>query len=594
MRTLPTNENSYRLRGLLGGVGLLFAILFLRLFHLQITTFDDYARESEQNRISQKRVQAARGLILARDGEVLAHNRAAYSILLNRSSPQRDSLAIAALQLAIGDSIGPVRRQRVMRLRRDVDFAAVSIVEERLNQDWNLEIAKEPQRNYPYKELAAHVLGYMGELRESDLQKPQAKKYFTGDLAGKTGIEKKFEPMLRGEDGVRFIKVDARHRNLGELEDREQPAVTGEDIHLTLDLRTQMAAQEALPDSMAGSIVAIDPRNGEVLAMVSNPSFDPNVFVSFHGQKERRRLMQGGTNLFNRAIRGRYSPGSTLKMLAAVAALEAGITDTLLTFEACKGWLQVGDDVFRCIKRDGHGELNLLEATERSCNIYFLHLALTLGMPSWREYAAKFGFGQLTDINLDGESPGFLPTQAYYQEKEGWVLGHLMNLVIGQGAILTTPLQMARFAAALGNGGYLVTPHITGPSPPPRRIEGITDHTLDIVRRSMHRVVYGNHGTGYKLKIDNLEVAGKSGTAQAPNRDDDAWFIAFAPYARPEIAVAVMVEGGGFGGSVAGPIARQVIEAHFTDRLLAAKGKNNPPTATEQSLLSPPTRGIGQ
>jgi penicillin-binding protein 2 len=272
--------------------------------------------------------------------------------------------------------------------------------------------------------------------------------------------------------------------------------------------------------------------------------------------------------LLNRAIGGHYPPGSTLKMVAAVAALETGITDTLSTFEACAGSLQVGETVFRCANREGHGELNLLEAMETSCNIYFNHLAQILGVETWHDFGVRLGFGRPTGIDLGPhEKPGLLPDRETYAQGEGWVTGHLMNLVIGQGMMLATPLQMARYVALLGNGGHLVTPHLHGRAPAAVRVEGISDATLDIVRRSMLRVVYGDDGTGRRAQIAGVVLAGKSGTAQVPNREnDDAWFVAFAPYDEPEIAVAAVVEGGGGGGSVAGPVVRAVIEAYFIDR----------------------------
>lgn len=560
-----------KLRGLMVLAGLLFAILLLRLFHLQITTGEDYVKESEDNRIAQKRLKAPRGLILDRDGEVIARNRASYSILLKRSSRDRDSLAIEALEASTGESVHLSRRgrERTVRLKRDVDFRTVAVVEERLRDEWALDVEIEPQRDYPNKALASHLTGYMGE-QQDDLTSVSGRPYVAGDYVGQTGLERVYEDSLRGWDGVSYLEVDVRERVINEhpFPDRELSPRPGRDLWLTVDLDIQRAAVNALPDSLAGSVVALDARNGAVLAMVSHPSYDPNVFVSYGSQAERQRLIQDPTKpMLNRAIQGSYPPGSTLKMIGAVAALENGITDTLSTFAACAGSLQVGDVVFRCNNRDGHGELNLLEAMETSCNIYFNHLAQLLGIEAWHEYGAKFGFGEPTHIDLEpSEQSGILPDRQYHQERDGWVTGHLMNLVIGQGYMLVTPLQMARYVAALGNGGYLVTPHLHGQGAKPVRIDGVSDATLDIVRRSMYRVIYGDHGTGKRARVDGIELAGKSGTAQGPRADDDAWFVAFAPYIEPEIAVAVVVEGGGGGGSNAGPVAQAVLEAYFADK----------------------------
>ena len=567
MQASTENSEASKIRGLLAAVILLFSILIFRLFYLQVATSENYARESDENRIAQKRIKAPRGLVLARDGEVLARNRASYTIFLIPSTADNDKNAVAALQEAIGGGkITFNRNWRSPRLKRDVDFRTVSIVEERLRADWPLGIEVEPQRSYPHRTLAAHLLGYVGELQEDELQKYHDKAYVASDFVGKTGVEKVYEDTLHGSDGVRYIEVDARGRTRNEFPEREQPAQPGRELRLTIDMAVQQAAERALPDTLAGSVVALDPQTGAVLALASKPSFDPNVFVSFQEQEERSTLLQHENKpLLNRAISGTYPPGSTLKMVAAVAALETGITDTLSTFEACAGSLAVGDVVFRCFKRDGHGELTLIEAIEASCNIYFQHLAQILTIETWRDYATRFGFGQISGINLDPvEETGLLPSRQYYQEKEGWTQGHLMNLVIGQGAMLATPIQMARYVAALANGGYLVTPFISGGPLPRQRIEGISPATFEITKIAMLRVVYGEQGTGPRVRLNGIPVAGKSGTAQVPNRNnDDAWFVAFAPYENPEIAVAVVVEGGGGGGSVAGPIARQTMEAYF-------------------------------
>ena len=592
MTTVTPEDQSRKTRALLAWIGVLFAVLILRLFYLQITTFADYARESEENRIAQRRIKAPRGLIYARGGQVLVRNRAFYTISLERSTRKEYEQTVDALQEAIGDieiTSKYSRRHRAIRLKRDVDFRMVSIVEERLKADWPLlDIEIEAQRSYPHGTTAAHLLGYMGILQDEDLHTPRGKVYAIGDFIGKTGFEKVFEDSLRGRDGVRFVEVDADNRTRREFPEREQRALPGEDLHLTIDLEVQQAAERALPDSLAGSVVALDPQTGALLALVSKPTFDPNIFVSFQAQEERQRVLRGKTTLLNRAIRGRYPPGSTLKMVAAIAALEEGITDTLSTFEACAGSLRVGDIVFHCLKKDGHGELNLLEAIEVSCNIYFHHLALLLGIETWRAYAEKLGFGQPTNLALEpGEVSGLLPSRAYYREREGWTLGHLRNLVIGQGAMLVTPLQMARYTAAIGNGGYLVTPYVCGSSPPLRRIEGVSESTLEIVKTAMRRVIYGEHGTGRRVRVKGIEIAGKSGTAQVPNRDnDDAWFVAFAPYENPAIAVAVVVEGGGGGGAVAGPIAREVIATFFADRSAKAPTAARLPVGEKRSWAS--------
>lgn len=585
MEHLPQQDQRPQINGLLRVVTLLFAVLVLRLLYLQVTTSDDYARESDENRIAQKRIKAPRGLIYDREGQVLARNRAFYSVSLERTTRKDFDATATAFKEATGDreiNGNYSRRHRTIRLKRDVDFRTVSIVEELLKADWPLlDIEIETQRHYPHSHSTAHLLGYMGIIQDQSLINAPGKTYMPGDFIGKTGIEKIYENDLRGLDGVHYLEVDAAGRTGRELPERAQWAVSGNELHLTIDLEVQLAAERALPDTLAGSIVAINPQTGAVLALISKPTFDANIFVSFQAQEERQKVLQSKTTLLNRAVRGRYPPGSTLKMIGAIAALETGITDTLSTFEACAGSLAVGDVVFHCNKLDGHGEMNLLEAIETSCNIYFHHLAQILGFKTWREYADKFAFGHPTGIALDpSEAEGLLPSRQYYQEREGWTFGHLLNLIIGQGAMLVTPIQMARYTAAIANGGYLVTPYLSGEPRERQPIEGITPATLEIVRKAMYQVVYGNRGTGRRVQIDGIEIAAKTGTAQVPNRHNDAWFVAFAPYQNPTIAIAAVIEGGGGGGAVAGPIVRQVIEAYFkqsgtadqagTDTLLTA------------------------
>ncbi|MCY3737464.1 MAG: penicillin-binding protein 2 [Gemmatimonadaceae bacterium] len=562
-------EGFFRRTRLMVLVAVLFAILLLRLFHLQILEGAGFAQAAEDNRIARKRLKAPRGLILDRDGEILARDRASYGILLTRGRRAVDSMAVAALEEAVGHPLRYDRGQRTLRLKRDVDFRTVAIVEERLSEDWALQVQIEPQRLYPHGPLTAHVVGYMGELQESELG--GGPHYAAGDYVGKTGLERDFEASLRGLDGVAYVEVDAEQRTQNEhpFPDRDRPARPGGSLRLTVDLDLHRAAVEAMPDSLAGSVVVLDVRTGAVRALVSYPSFDPNAFVSFGAQAERVRLMRDPSRpLLNRAIRGRYPPGSTLKMVAAAAALERGLTDTLSTFPRCYGSMSMGNVVFRCASRRGHGELGLLEAMETSCNIYFYHLAQLLGIEAWHDYGRRLGLGSPTGIDLNpGEVSGQLPDRQFYADRQGWALGYLMNLVIGQGETLVTPLQVARYVAAIANGGYLVTPHLHGRPPPAQRIEDLSASTLGIVRRAMHRVVHGDRGTGRRARIEGLEIAGKSGTAQGPNRDDDAWFVAFAPYHRPEIAVVAVVEGGGGGGAVAAPVVRAVLEAWLADRV---------------------------
>ena len=561
---LPQDER-LPLKLLLAPVILLFAILLLRLIYLQVITSADYARESEENRIAQRRVKAPRGQIYDRDGHILARTRPFYTVSLERTTRKDFEAVTTAFTRAIGDvelDGEYSRKYRTIRLKRDVDFRTVSIVEEQLEADWPLlDIEIETQRYYPYGSVAAHLLGYIGIIRDQDLQVDNENAYVLGDFIGKTGIEKVYENSLRGRDGMVFVEIDATGRTGREFPERDRLPVPGAPLHLTLDLEVQLAAERALPDSFASALVALDPRTGAVLALVSKPAFDPNIFVSFQAQKERRRVLQSETVLLNRALQGRYPPGSTFKMVSAIAALETGVTDTLSLFEPCYGALRVGRSTFRCHRRTGHGSLTLLGAIEVSCNVYFYHLARLMSIETWHKYGAQLGFGQPTGITYLGEADGLLPSRQYYKERGGWSFGHLLNVSIGQGSLLVTPMQMARYVAAIANGGYLVTPYVSGDPPRRQRIDGISSRTLSIVRKAMRLVVARDTGTGRRARVDGVAIAAKTGTAQVPSRDDDAWMVAFAPYEKPAIAIAAVVEGGGSGGARVGPVVREVVKA---------------------------------
>lgn len=564
---IPPQDQRPSLIGLIIITGLLFLVLLVRLFYLQVNTFDNYARESDENRITQKRVKAARGLIVDRHNRVLVRNRPFYTVSLVKTTKERYSRVKKAFTIATGDTtIDGIydANLRNIRLKRDVDFRTVSIVEEQLRSKWpTLSIETEAQRFYPLEKSAAHLLGYMGLYQANTLLNSNY-NYLIGDFIGKTGLEKLHENSLKGYDGVRYYEIDASGHVRREFAQRLQAPIAGQNLQLTIDIELQKKIELALPESLASAVVVLDVRNGGIIAMVSNPSFDPNIFVSFRAQEDRVKVLNSETTLLNRAIRGRYPPGSTLKMIGAIAGLENGVTDTLSTFAACVGSLQVGDVIFRCNLRSGHGELNLISALETSCNTYFQHLAQLISLEEWRLWANRFGIGQRTGlIFTPNEAEGLLPTRSYYQQNGGWTLGHLLNMIIGQGAILVTPLQMARFIAAIANGGYMITPHLSGTAPPPKFIEELSTRTLKIIREAMLRVVYGENGTGKRAALKNILIAGKTGTAQVPNRanqNSDAWFVGFSPYHNPEIAVALVIEGGGSGGKIAAPIAHNIFK----------------------------------
>lgn len=400
-------------------------------------------------------------------------------------------------------------------------------------------------------------------------------------MIGKKGLEKKYDTSLRGTKGVYFARVDAEGRDLGIINpDRNIEAISGMDLYLTLDYSFQQFAESLMVDKR-GAIVALDPRNGRVIAFVSKPDYDPRL-LSGKISKEVWSILQSDTAhpLYSRGIQSVYPPGSTYKLVTVIAALQEGIITPKWT-AYCPGYFKLGRKTIHCWNAKGHGNIQLRDAIIKSCNVFFYQLGLKIGIETWAKYSMMFLFGQPTGIDLPNESRGLVPTYDYYIKKygpNGWTRGNLANLAIGQGELLTTPLQMAQFAMFIANKGVVHRPHIAHylynkdtqkrlffPTET-NYIQGISDDVYEFIREGMKQVVA--KGTGWLGSIPGIEVAGKTGTAQNPHGEDHAWFIAFAPYDDPVIAVAVIVENGGGGGAVAAPIARKCMEKFFYDRLL--------------------------
>jgi penicillin-binding protein 2 len=393
-----------------------------------------------------------------------------------------------------------------------------------------------------------------------------------GDLIGKEGIEKGYESVLRGERGVKYVETNAIGRELRGFPERSIDPQLGGNVVLTIDRHLQQVAEGAFPDSMAGSLVAIDPRNGEILAMVSKPSFDPSIFSGVLSPDQWDELNSDPMHrLLNRSIQSAYPPASTLKMLSAIVGLDTGLIDRDTRFGPCSGSLFFGDRKFGCW--GVHGRVDVTDAIIQSCDVFFYLLAQRMDMDIWNTYAQQLGFGLPTGIDLGNEAQGLLPSRAYYDQrygKYGWSKGAMLNLSIGQGEILATPIQMARYIGAIGTG-KLCTPHLV------RRVEGrrrvpqalvcqdiaIPPQVLQVVRNALVGVLEDEKGTAHLSRIPGLRFAGKTGTAQNPHGEDHAWFVAFAPAEYPTIAISAIVENGGHGSSVAAPMVKKVIEAYL-------------------------------
>jgi penicillin-binding protein 2 len=566
----------------------LFCVLIFRLFFLQIVRAQTYRRLSEDNRIRVIPVDAPRGHVLDRNENVLVCNRPSYVVSIVPFKLRQMEQTIEILADFLGMEPGTImarlretggRRFEPAKIKRDIDFQTLAVIQEHKLDLPGVIYQVEPRREYLYGDLAAHLLGTVGEISSRELAERRSSGYRHGSLIGKGGLEKQYERFLRGEDGVQYVEVSAVGREIGPLPDR--PAVEaqpGNDLILTIDLALQQAAEEALSDSAAGAVVALDPDNGEILAMVSRPTFDPNLFSSVIPESTWRALNEDpGRPLFNRAIQSTYPPASILKVLTAAAGLETGVINAHTRFSPCTGAFKYGDRWFGCWQSWGHGSLSLVDALAQSCDVYFYQLGPKVGLDRWSDFVTRCGLGKTLGVDLAGEARGLVPDRDYFNDQYGgrnWGPGVLLNLSIGQGENLVTPLQMASLMAAVGNGGVIHKPHLvreirslTGKSLHQEsevigRLPISTEH-LRLLKRALRAVVHHHMGTGRRAAVAGFEVAGKTGTAQNPHGEDHAWFAAFAPVEQPRIAVAVIVEQAGHGGSVAAPIAGRVMEAYL-------------------------------
>lgn len=587
-----------RLTMTLGLTVLAFASLVARFWQLQVVEGDVHRELSENNRIRLNRVNATRGVIFDRNGRVLVENRPSFDVVMVPEDSRQPTEVLGRLEGYLQQDL-PEAQQALASarnrppfesvvLKRDVDWSTIVAVETRQIELPGVSLQIGPRRNYLYGPLAGHLFGYVGEVSGEELQRLEG--YQMGDTIGKYGLERYWEKYLRGENGGQQIEVDAVGRRLRVL--REVAEVPGANIRLTIDIELQKAAEEAM-EGKEGSLVALDPSNGAILALVSRPAFDPNVFARGITAEEWKALVGDSLHpLSNKAIQGQYPPGSTFKIVVATAALEEGIVNPF-TRIYCGGSIHYGNRDFRCWKKGGHGWMNLHQALVQSCDVFFYQVGQRLGVDAIAEYARRFGLGQPTGILLDHEKAGTIPDSVWKRRRYGepWYSGETLSVAVGQGYVTTTPLQMAGVIATVAANGVRHRPYFVD------RIEmpsgevadsgdhasvktGIRASTLTQIQAALRDVVQLDVGTGKRSRLPGIEVAGKTGTSQAVRMGkqdrkvnqmtlprelrDHAWFVAFAPVAAPEIAVACLIEhAGGGGGLMAAPVVRQVLERYF-------------------------------
>jgi penicillin-binding protein 2 len=437
----------------------------------------------------------------------------------------------------------------------------------------------ESTRQYPLDNKGSHIWGYVGEITESELSNTKYEGYSIGDVIGKEGIEKQYEESLKGQNGFKYLEVTAAGRILGEFPGRSRlNPIRGAALHLEIDWEVQKVAEEELKARGSGAVVAIDVRDGAVRALASVPDFDANAFSGVISPDEWKAVSLDPLHpLFNRAVKGTFPPGSTMKTFTAAAGLENNFITALTRFDSCRGARRFGNRTFKCWKKEGHGSMAIQDAIIQSCDVYFYQLGVREGVESWAKMAEHCGFGRKTGIDLPGELSGLVPDHGYLDKrygKSGWTKYLVVNLAIGQGEVLVTPLQMASIYGAIANGGTLFKPRLVSKMVAPdfdttyvipERVGQlpISAYNLSLLKEALKGVVNAPGGTAHVAAVKGFTVAGKTGTAQNPHGDDHAWFVCYAPAENPEIAVAVLVENAGHGGSVAAPVARKILEQYF-------------------------------
>jgi penicillin-binding protein 2 len=561
-----------------------FLFLIAGFWVLQIRDHEANSTLAERNRIKTVPLLAPRGKILDRDGRVIVDNQPAFVVQLTQENLKPEHLAPIAegLHLDLDDLKATVKRYAAGKryspipIKRDITPAELTFIDSHRDPGTfpELELVQEPRRLYPQNGLAAHVIGYVGEVSEAELNSSDFASYSQGDLVGKSGLERQYNEILKGVDGQRRVVVDVAGREHQVLESEE--ATPGQNLQLTIDLDLQAVAELAL-DGKKGAVVALDPRDGSVLAMVSRPAFDPNLFASHIKTADWKALNSNpDLPLINRAIQAQFAPGSTFKPLVALAGLESGAIDENFSV-SCHGGADFYGRYFKCWEKRGHGGVNMHAGIIHSCDVYFYTVGNKIGIDGIAEYAEQAGLGKKTGIDLPGEAEGLMPSSKWKlrTQREKWYAGETISVAIGQGAVTVTPIQLASAIGGMANGGVWFKPHLVkmAAAADPRRENWNLDNIAKVVS-GMYGVV-NEGGTGASAAIPGITVSGKTGSAQRVSNDlrksgklekgeleDNGWFVAFAPRENPEIVIAVLLDGGEH-GALAAPTARDVIKAYF-------------------------------
>ena len=556
-----------------------FLFLIAGFWQLQVQQPEVYSEAAERNRVKQFPIPAPRGRILDRDGRVIVDNHSSWALMLTRENLKEEHLPAIAegLHLELDDLQAKVAKYRKrpsyepIIIKEELSPADLAFVDSHRDPEFfpELILIHAQPRLYPQNGLGAHWIGYTGEISEAELDTAEFANYNPGAVIGKFGIERQYNDFLTGTDGERQVEVDNRGRERKVLQTTE--AIPGKNLQLTIDLDLQVVA-DLVMEGKKGAIVALDPRNGEVLAMASRPTFDPNKFTVRIKSSELRELTSDpGMPFLNRAIQSQLAPGSTFKPIMAMTGLETGIIDPEMTFH-CSGGASFYGKYHRCWDPKGHGTVNLQRGIVQSCDVYFYNAGNLIGIENIARYAELTGLGRKSGVDLPGEAAGVVPSpqRKIRTQRQKWYAGETISVSIGQGDLQVSPLQLASAIGGLARGGVSYTPHLLKsltPGEKPRNW-GVKAENIDLVKDAMVAVV--NIGSGAAARLPGLEVGGKTGSAQtasdaymkAHHQDTNAWFVAFAPKQDPQIVIAALYEGAGH-GPLAAQLVRDVMKAYF-------------------------------
>lgn len=567
---------------------IILSCLSVRLFQLQILKTNYYELLSEKDRLRREVLPAPRGRIFSREGKILAESRPSFSLVIDPY--QVDSIEILQLSSVLDMKKEAIYKKVKPHFRtsciRRVSFSEISRIIEEQEKFPSVREITEPVRYYPCDSVLSHLLGYTGEISDDGLKNPKGTyTYSKGDIIGKNGVEKSYEQYLRGNKGVSYVEVDVRGRVVRRFNGgKESAPEKGLDLHLTISKDLTLYVDSLLKGFPCAASVAMDPKTGEILLYYSKPGYPTNKMTAGIPASEWDSLRgREDAPLWDRIVCGEYPPGSIFKIPIAIVGLEKNVLNEFTEFQPCEESLYIGDRYFRCWKK--HGKLRLNDAIIQSCDIFFYQLGMSMTLEQMIDGVKELGFEKQCGIDLPGERKGFLPSRDWYNQKytsRGWDRGVLANLAIGQGEILITPLQMVTFFSGVANGGWTFTPHVLKEIrdkkgkiikiPHPKKIKlPVSTATLDLIKKNMGKVVNDSKGTAYRSRLQEVTVAGKTGTAQNPMGEDHSLFIGFAPLQDPEIVVFTIVENIGHGSAYAAPITTKIIKRYLSKH---QKGQN--------------------